>query len=394
VVTNGWSPYGDKLTNGIEVAVNSGDNRCGDVIAWEEIEPGGTSFSVVCRSYISRVGAGAPVPPTGTIQDTYGYAINAFLLEEIETAVRPVEIVQQPVGTNVISFRPFSLSVRAVGTAPQYQWYKVDAGGDIALPEATMPTYTVTNAQPVDTGDYYVIVQNSSNSVVSTNVHVEVTEDLTPPSVLTMVGSASFTEVTIHFSERMKADDAMLDPVNYSIEPGSLGVMSVRMANNDTVAVLTTDMQTPETEYTVTFYGSTDLAGWPVTPDTASFWSWVPNPYGGVVFQTFTNISSTSLSALTNHAKFPNQPDETFFLATNDTSLYYINDNYGGRMRSLFIRWFRVRTGYSCAPMTMASYGSIRTAWIRPEKSASPTSRTTAGPISPSARCRLRNRSS
>lgn len=269
-----------------------------------------------------------------------GYAIDNFLA----APGGPLAIVRQPVGTNVTRFRPFSLSVQVTGSAPQYQWYLNDNPIDSTVnPTATNATYTVASAQESDGGTYYVIVSNSLNSQQSDAVEVVVNIDDVLPTVRQAVGSATFTEVTIQFSEIM--DQASItDTANYSMAGNN--PTSVLLTNGGTVAHLTfADPQTPDTDYTVTMNDLKDLAGNSVVPNTAAtFHSWVANFLGGVVFQVYTNLSTTdnAIGQLTNSAKFPNSPDETYILnGLNTYEVFPVDTNlregFGGRMRTLFV---------------------------------------------------------
>ena len=336
VITNGWSPYGDLMAPGTQVAINCGNNLSGDMIVWTDVVPDGTSFSVVCSNWLAAT-------PGGAANSTYCYAINAFSLEEVEAVTTPITIVQQPVGTNVLEFRPFTLRVQATGSAPQYQWFKVGTG---LIPGANKSTYTVAQAQLSDTGDYYVIVSNSANSEQSVTVHVEVIDDTGAPTILSAVGSANLQEITLQFSEKMDTN-VIFDNFAYDLSPPGSAIQSGRWTNEETVLVLTTDIPyQPGTAYTLTVQPDlADLAGNVINPRIAQFQSWVANPFGGVVFQVFNNLSTTdnNIGVLTtNDARFPQYPDATYLLSSNNTFEVFptdttLREGFGGRMRSLFI---------------------------------------------------------
>lgn len=256
----------------------------------------------------------------------------------------PIAITQQPLGTNVMVFRPFSLSVEATGTRPQYQWWKVDSGGDIMLVGETSTTYSVAKAQGTDTGDYYVMVSNAGGSVKSDVVHVEVITDDVPPTIVQSVGSATFTEVTIQFSEKMDPTP-VTDPANFVLD-GITSPVSAYLTNDSSVLVLVfdpVDAQATDTDYTVALYSMADLAGNPLGDGTTTtFHSWVPNALGGVVFHVFTGLSTTdnAIGQLTNNANFPYKPAESYVLNGLNTREVYTDDThegYGGRMWTLFV---------------------------------------------------------
>ena len=99
-----------------------------------------------------------------------------------DTSVAPT-ITTQPVGTNVLQGRPFTLEVVAEGLpAPTYQWYFNDS----AITDATDSTYTVDFAEPgVHNGNYYVEVSNAAGTVNSDTVAVGVSVDNVDPEFST-----------------------------------------------------------------------------------------------------------------------------------------------------------------------------------------------------------------
>lgn len=179
IITNGWSPYGDTLIPGLQAAWDSGENRSGDVIAWDNIVPIGNTFSVICSNWAAVVGGSGAIPPTGTsgtttMGATYAYAMEAVMLQEVMD-MGPVEITQQPVAaTSVEAFAPFSLHVATTGGLPTYQWYKGELGAGEAILGATSSAYAKTSAALEDSGNYYVVVANELNSVTSTVAAVTV----------------------------------------------------------------------------------------------------------------------------------------------------------------------------------------------------------------------------
>ena len=92
-----------------------------------------------------------PLPPGAGIfvlwvdDNADGVADPSYTIDNLAfgSPLSPIAITQQPVGTNVIAFRPFSLSVQATGTAPGYQWYK----DNVEILDATAATYSVAQAQ-------------------------------------------------------------------------------------------------------------------------------------------------------------------------------------------------------------------------------------------------------
>jgi hypothetical protein len=94
-------------------------------------------------------------------------------------------ITTQPVGTNVVQGRPFTLSVVAAGLpAPSCQWFK----DGLAIPESTNATCFVSSANPTPgtghSGQYYVRATNPAGTVDSATVSVTVTPDTEGPILL------------------------------------------------------------------------------------------------------------------------------------------------------------------------------------------------------------------
>src|SRR5579864_2076543 len=78
-------------------------------------------------------------------------------------AVAP-SIVGQPSDQTVVAGTSPSISVIAQGSPPLlYQWWF----NGVQQPGATNATFTLTNAQPVNSGRYYVVVENAGGIAVS-----------------------------------------------------------------------------------------------------------------------------------------------------------------------------------------------------------------------------------
>ena len=85
----------------------------------------------------------------------------------------------QPVTQGVPYGAGFTLSANAGGTQPiSYQWHK----NGVAIPGATLNTYTVASATLSDGGNYTVVVSNVCGSVTSSTATISILGD--PPTVL------------------------------------------------------------------------------------------------------------------------------------------------------------------------------------------------------------------
>jgi endonuclease/exonuclease/phosphatase family metal-dependent hydrolase len=93
-------------------------------------------------------------------------------------------IHSQPQNLNVAVGENAAFSVTAVGAAPlQYQW-RFNSG---AISSATNSTFTRTNAQLADAGNYTVVITNASGSVTS-SVATLVVNLITPGELVTLAG--------------------------------------------------------------------------------------------------------------------------------------------------------------------------------------------------------------
>ncbi len=108
------------ITNG-QVAFNSGDNRVGDLVDWQQIDPGlDGEFEIVMRQWVGAI------PGGGTAGDNYGYGFSGMRLEEITVDGPPAIIQALRDQTNVVG-RTVTFSISALGTQPiTYYWYSND----------------------------------------------------------------------------------------------------------------------------------------------------------------------------------------------------------------------------------------------------------------------------
>ena len=339
------------LTNGQQV-FQSGINRQGDMVGWTDIKPGPDgSFSIITKGYngpvydyYDNMGPGH-APGAGSrftnAHAALGYALTDIALTEYGP-LTPVSIAIQPTPTTTLTeFYPLTLSVKAFGTAPLYQWYK-DA---VAIPGATAATYSVLAAGAGDSGTYTVVVNNSQNSLTSTPALVTVLEDNVKPTVVSASDEGSLTQVFVQFNERVNLDEAG-NSFGYSIsggnDPSGVVVSSAGSTESGTRVVLTTGAPLLEdTVYQLTINSISDLAGNICdSSQTYSFRTWVATAAGGVKFEVFTGIGGTAVSALTSAPSYPNSPAVVTNLTSFNSREFLPTDsleNYGGRMRALFI---------------------------------------------------------
>src|SRR6266542_748552 len=265
------------------------------------------------------------------------------------TAILPlpptITDASQPSNRVVFAHRSTTLSVYAIGSpAPSYQWVKDGVPIDPAInPTAITPNYVISDMMPEDAGTYVARISNPLGSVDSRAAVVTYVNDITPPTVIGAVGSATFDKLTVLFSEKLDPQTAS-DSFNYALD-GGLSVISVALNPDGASVTLTTDPQTPDTVYTVTVTTVAYLAGSPIAGNnTAQVHTWAPGPCNiGLLFEVYRPLSTSDNSinnTLLRDPDFPNNPQETLSLPGFDTRLAYSDDShegYGARIRGLFI---------------------------------------------------------
>lgn len=104
-------------------------------------------------------------------------------------------IAQQPASATVPFDESVQLTVSATGTAPLvYQWQKneVDIGG------ATQPTYTISQVELSDAGNYRVIITNIAGQVISNTAVLAVIPNTKPTAqILTPIENTTYVAGTI-----------------------------------------------------------------------------------------------------------------------------------------------------------------------------------------------------
>jgi len=234
------------------------------------------------------------------------------------------------------------LSVFARGSpAPTYQWFKDGVAIDpLVNPSARTANYVIAQMAASDAGNYHVEIVNSSGTTNSRTAVVGYTADTVAPRTVRATGSPSFDKAYVEFDEVMDSL-TVTDAVNYAISP-PLGIISVELVPGGRAVVVTTDPQAPDTLYTVTALNAYDLAGNNVVApnNTAQFRSWIPaGGCSGVLFEAFSS-TMTTIPLFTNSANYPNNPFTNALIRGMHSRMAFpdnANDNYGGRMRALFI---------------------------------------------------------
>jgi hypothetical protein len=256
----------------------------------------------------------------------------------------PVIVDTQLTNRVVLQTRPTTLSVVVDGSpVPTLQWFKDGVAIDPAVnPTATNANFVIAQMTSGDAGDYHLVATNPSGTATSRTVTVGYEADLVAPRVVRATGHPGLNKITVEFDEVMDTNTA-LQTFGYIIDP-SLDVSAVALGPYGSSVILTVGtLQTPDTVYTVTATEVYDVALNSVAEpnNTAQFRAWIPNAgCAGVLFEAFDADANNIIASLTNRANYPNNPFTNIFInhlhsraAFPDNS----HENYGGRMRSLFI---------------------------------------------------------
>jgi Ig-like domain-containing protein/PA14 domain-containing protein len=333
------------LTNN-QVAWNSGENRAdGTLLGWDEIDPGPDgSFSLVNAQYHG------PNPfNLDTSSAPYGYGMAGIYLAEVGPQ-SPVSITGQPADVTVEENRPFTLTVTAQGSPPpRYQWYKDNA----LLPGITRSTYSVARASLSDSGDYYVVAQNAINTETSRVAHVTVFEDVTKPTVVSVVSGVKLDSVVVKFSETLDPEQ-VADNFNFVLTDESGGGISLlepiaaSMSADGTIITLALAAGTVlqgDAPYNIKISALVDLTrreANTMDETNITFRSFTLAGCTGFLFEAFDTAPAvgTPVSLLTSHPNYPNNPRDVARISSFDSRRAYADNGhneYGARIRGLFV---------------------------------------------------------
>lgn len=316
-----------------EVALNTGDNKVGSLIGWDNIEPGDDGeFVIEAEQYQG------PTPFGNALAGPYGYGFNAIYLAEIESS-GDLRITENPPATQVVpAGDTVTLSVEA--TSPEdifYQWQKSEPGEEdfIDIAGATGPTYTTPALTVADNGFVYRCVLNSDDNVATSGeAIIEVDGEI--PTIAGVQGSVNFNAVYVTFSEPMKL--ALLGEMDsYSIE--GLEIDSITVIDSSNVR-LGTSSQPQATSYMLTVSEQEDLAGNSLAANSTVEFTSFALTNGVVGLEIWRNIPGGAVDNLLDDPDYPDFPDIDYSVAGMDSLLVFEdgpNNTYGGRFRGWLI---------------------------------------------------------
>lgn len=152
------------------------------------------------------------------------------------TVIVPPAITTQPLGRAVAAGSNVTFSVVATGTAPlSYQWLL----GGATIAGATGSSYTRTSVQPVDAGNYSVVVTNLAGAATSSNAMLTVNS---APILATIADQVIHAGSSLMVTNHATDLDVPQQSLAFSLDPGSPAGAAIG-ATNGILAWTTTAAQ-------------------------------------------------------------------------------------------------------------------------------------------------------
>lgn len=144
---------------------------------------GATSSSLV----ISPIRKAAGGNYTVSVANSAGSATSSAATLTV-TAIAPV-VTTQPVAVAVSTGQTVNLTVVASGFENSYIWYATIAGNTSDVQVGTGATFSLSNAQKSNSGQYYCKITNEGGTVTSNKAIVSVTDPIIAPSNVVINGA-------------------------------------------------------------------------------------------------------------------------------------------------------------------------------------------------------------
>lgn len=256
-----------------------------------------------------------------------------------------------PADVSVNANNPTTLSVNATVTgAPAselfYQWYEETAPGVFtAIPGAAASTLSFLTPGLADNGRKFRVEVSAagSNPVNSRVATLSVTQDLTPPFIVSARADGTFAKVKVLFNEQL-GGGASTDPFVYEVEAPNGTFVGVNKAELDLsdptsrTVILSTDPLAENTVYTVRASEISDTAIPPnFTAETSvAFLTFVISPGFALREYYFDIGGGVAVADLRNAAKYPNSPNQRDYTSLLEGPVNAYN-NYGLRISGFLI---------------------------------------------------------
>ena len=241
-----------------------------------------------------------------------------------------------PASVAVEENHPATFTVQAsnpIGLPMLYQWRRggVNIDGATGSSYSFRPTLTDSNAQ------FTVQVSKFGTVAVSAAATLSVTADTDTPTVAAVRGSTTLNTVTVSFSEPVQTSQ---DPCWYKIGGVCAATATVDATGTNVVLTFSTPLIAGQT-YSLEIQGVPDLTGHTVAGVTTPLRTFVFSR-GLLRFDYFGHLSPTdnSVDSLTADPRYPNSPDQTYFLTAFDSRTVFPDDSheaYGAHVTGLFV---------------------------------------------------------
>ena len=201
------------------------------------------------------------------------------------------------------------------------------------VPGLTGGTTRLGPLKATDAGRYRAVVSIPGAVATGAEAVIGVTPDVTPPSVLSVVGSSSFDSLTVEFSEAVAADSAG-EVFSYLLDGGVTIIDAVVLG--PTSARLVTSPQTPGATYTLTYPGIVDMANLMSALGASKTFTALDRVGGGLKFEAWLNLPGNAPGDLLSDPRYPASPDRVAYVTEFTSRLVFADaasmDNYGGRI--------------------------------------------------------------
>ncbi len=274
----------------------------------------------------------------GVIDDVaiYDYALTETQVSNHWSYIwSPASIAAQPASVTTNEWATVVLSATVNGIPNTYKWQK----GGVDLSEENNPdgtahypggvtsaTLTISQAHPVDSGQYRLVVSNPLGGANSSPATVTITQDTTKPTVVAAEGLGTPNQagptpflVKVTFSERIDLSTGAT-PGNYTISGVTISAATV---SSDWKSVfLQTSGLNPGQRYSVAVSGVKDQAQTPNTMDAATSAFWTPVLTTGKLVWDYWYLGSTSggVADLEGNTAYPYAPELSLAVSTLDST--------------------------------------------------------------------------
>ncbi|MBI5385569.1 MAG: hypothetical protein HZA90_12895 [Verrucomicrobia bacterium] len=212
---------------------------------------GGTRESAAAPNGIPLYTGRENLTPTG--EDIFLRAVQLAINNGVAPATdpnAPVDFTSQPTSVAVALNTPVSFSVTVTGAAPRLLQWQRDTGDAVTftnIPDAVTvfpkSTLSLASTALADNGArFQVVASNAFNMVTSAVVSLIVTQDVTPPVVVS-AASLDGTSIVVRFDELLDTTGGTsVDTANYTIDGGTtLGPSSVAIQPDGKSVYITVD---------------------------------------------------------------------------------------------------------------------------------------------------------